>query len=66
LDLVLRRRQCVYRGLSAAFPTVDDEEKQLFADWTGKAQPLAELESRLGVIEGAHEIALRAVPANGA
>jgi hypothetical protein len=59
-DLVLRRRQCVYRGLVEANPAFDQEEKKLFGDWLALAdqltQRLAEFEPNFGTLAGAEEL----------
>jgi hypothetical protein len=59
-DLVLRRRQCVYRGLAESNPTLDGEEKKLFGDWVALADQLnlqlTKFESNFGTVQGADEI----------
>jgi hypothetical protein len=56
-DLVQRRRECVYRGVTEPNPAVDQEEKSLLTDWLRVVEadmpPLEGLEKRFGAVEGA-------------
>jgi hypothetical protein len=59
-ELVRQRRECVFRGLQDPNPQLDEEEKNLYADWlrlTEEDVPHLEgLEKTYGVVEGAERL----------
>lgn len=56
-ELILRRRECVYRGVVEPNPKLDQEEKQLYMDWLALVEKelprLESFESQFGEVENA-------------